>query len=186
MKMHKKFLLSHVNRKDAFQKGVGALEYIGIALFFVVILGGVLARTFMLNNQTSNVAENAAISSLYQAVKTNLKSNSGYGTSGTDLIATLNQTQGLPKNLTYDGTSLDNTYGKAYTLVSTGTGFTLTDPGISEADCIKIVVQQSSNGSWDGGVSAGSGSASTSSISTADAATMCSSTSNTITLTSTY
>lgn len=162
------------------QAGIGALEYIGIALFFVVILAGVLSRTGALNFTTNNVAENAAISSLFQSIKTNVKSNAGYGPSGTNLIPTLNLTQGIPSNLTFDGTNLQNTYGQNYTITSTGMGFSITDPGVSQADCIKILVQQSSNGNWNAGISVGGNAAVTGSIATSVATTQCSGTTNSL------
>jgi len=163
------------------QSGIGALEYIAIALFFVVVLAGVLDRSGKLSFTTNNVAENAAISSLYQSTKTNAKSSAGYGTSGTSLIPTLSVTKGIPSNLPFNGTTLQNTYGQNYTLTSTGSGFSLTDPGISQADCIKIVVQQSNNGNWDAGIAVNSGTAVTGAIATSTATTSCSTPTNSIT-----
>jgi hypothetical protein len=180
-------LTSLVERRPGRQAGIGALEYIAIAAFFVVVLGGVLARSGMLSFTTNNVAENGAISALWQSVKSNVKSAAGYGPTGTNLIPVLKDTTGIPANLPFDGTNLQNTYGQNYTIVSTGSGFTLTDPGISKADCIKILVQQSSNGNWNTGILVNSGSATTGAIPTATAQTACTNaTDNSITFQTSY
>lgn len=167
------------------QAGIGALEYIGIALFFVVVLGGVLARSALLSFTNNNVAENGAISALWQSIKANVKSSAGYGATGTNLIPVLNDTNGLPANLTYDGTNLENTYGQAYAITSTGMGFQISDPGITKADCIKIVVQQASNGNWNAGITV-NGAVLTGAVATATAQTNCSAAANTIVFATSY
>jgi hypothetical protein len=170
---------------DAFrkQKGVGALEYIAIGFVILALLWGILSRAGMLNFTINNLAENAALAQLWQSIHTNLKSTSGYGASGTSLVQALSQTNGIPSNLTYDSASftLYNTYGQAYTITSTGMGFQIVDPGVSQADCIKILVQQSGGGNWGGGIGVG-GTTVTSAISTTQGATMCTGTTNSITL----
>ncbi|WP_157131286.1 type 4 pilus major pilin [Burkholderia pseudomallei] len=167
------------------QAGIGALEYIGIALFFVVVLGGVLARSALLSFTNNNVAENGAISALWQSIKTNVKSSAGYGAAGTNLIPVLSATNGLPANLTFDGTNLENTYGQPYAITSTGMGFQVSDPGITKADCIKIVVQQASNGNWNAGITV-NGATLNGAVPTATAQTNCSGSTNTVIFATSY
>jgi hypothetical protein len=178
-------MLDDLSPSDAFrkQKGVGALEYIAIGFVILALLWGILSRAGMLNFTINNLAENAALAQLWQSIHTNLKSTSGYGASGTSLVQALSQTNGIPSNLTYDSATftLYNTYGQAYTITSTGMGFQIVDPGVSQADCIKILVQQSGGGNWGGGIGVG-GTTVTSAISTTQGATMCTGTTNSITL----
>ncbi|WP_233176950.1 type 4 pilus major pilin [Ralstonia sp. ASV6] len=169
-------------RALAGQRGMGALEWIAIIALLGLFLYGVLSRLGLMNASNSSVSESSAISSLYTSARSNLKGASGYAANGADLIVPLNAVNGLPKNLSYNAGVLLNTYGTAYTLVASngGYGFTLTDPGISAADCAKLVVQQSSSGNWSGGISVNGTALGTAPIATGTATGACNAATNSI------
>jgi hypothetical protein len=164
------------------QRGIGALEYIGIIAVILVILFGVLGRLGLLTFSSNTLSETSAVSSIATSVRSNLKSGAGYGPVGSDLTASLNGAQGIPPNLNYSGGLLYNTLGTAYALVASngGFGFSLTDAGLPPSDCAKLVVQQSSSGTWSGGISVGGSSQGVGPITIATAISACSGATNSV------
>ncbi|CAE6793718.1 hypothetical protein R70006_04970 [Paraburkholderia domus] len=164
------------------QRGIGALEWIAIIAVILYILYQALGRIGLMNAGNSNLAETSAVSSLYTSIRSNLKSSTGYGVTGTNLITTLNQVNGIPSNLSYSAGTLLNTFGVAYTIVSSnaGFGFTITDPGLSDADCAKLAVQQSQSGNWTGGITINGTAEGTAGIPSATATAACAAAPNTV------
>lgn len=168
------------------QRGIGALEWIGIIAVIALLLYQVLSRVGLMNSANSAVAESAAVSAIYTSARSTLKSGAGYGTNGADLLVSLNAVGGIPKSLSYNAGTLLNTYGVAYTLVvaNAGYGFTLTDPGLIASDCVKLVVQQSSSGSWTGGISVNGTAVGAAAVTTAAATAACNAVANSVAMTS--
>ncbi|KVV07495.1 type 4 pilus major pilin [Burkholderia ubonensis] len=168
------------------QRGIGALEWIAIIAIVLVMLYQLIGRVSVMNTSNSTLGETSAVSALHTALRSNLKSGTGYAANGADLIVPLYNVKGLPTNLSYNGGVLLNTYGSQYTIVAAnaGFGFAITDPGVPAADCIKLVIQQSQSGNWTGGISVGGSNLGTAPVTSATAQTACSAATNSIVFTS--
>lgn len=126
---------SKLGRRSPKQGGFGALEVM-IAIFvgiFAVI--GAIAWNSKLTNTANNNDELQNVSSLITNTR-QMKTQSGYGTSGTNLIPVLLAADGIPENMQKTGTTVFNVWGGAVTNVSTGTGYTLTYAGVPDSNCI--------------------------------------------------
>lgn len=163
------------------QRGVISLEVIGMIAVIVIILVGVLVRIAQMYSSNSTTNESSAITSLFTSIRAS-KAGTGYGANGTNLLPTLAAINALPGNLSYTGGVLLNSFGVAYTIVSSnnGYGFTLTSPGIPAADCIKLAVQQSQSSNWTGGITVGATAFAAGAISSAQATAACSAATNSL------
>ena len=172
----------HTNESLSRQRGIGALEWIGIIAVVALMLYQVLSRTSLMNGANNTVAESSAVSAIYTSTRSVLKSGAGYGTNGSDLIVPLYNVNGIPKNLAYNAGTLLNTFGTAYTMVvsNAGFGFTLTDGGLASADCTKLVVNQSTSGNWTGGISVNGTAMGTGPVTTQTATGVCTNATNSV------
>ncbi|MDM8356531.1 type 4 pilus major pilin [Pandoraea communis] len=172
---------ARLNHEVKSQRGVLSLEMIGVIAVVAIILVGVLVRLAQMYASSSTTNESSAVTSLFTSIRAS-KAGTGYGANGTNLIPTLAAMNALPGNLSYTGGVLLNSFGVAYTIVSSnnGYGFTLTSPGIPTADCIKLAVQQSQSGNWTGGITVGATAFAAGAISSAQATTACSAATNSI------
>lgn len=165
------------------QAGVLSIEMIivlGIVALILLGVGGRIAVSFLSNDNTSELSN---LTSIYSAIK-DTKTTVGYGAAGTDLSATIIAGGHLPTNIAVSGTTISNQFGGTYTLTSTGQGFTITDPGIPQKNCVKIASGATQSGQY-ASTTVNGGSANTGPMSTAAAQTSCSSAVNSITFTST-
>lgn len=124
-----------IGRRLPKQGGFGALEVM-IAIFvgiFAVI--GAIAWNSKLTNTANNNDELQNVSSLITNTR-QLKTQSGYGATGTDLIPVLLSGDGIPENMQKSGTAVFNVWGGAVTNISTGTGYTLSYAAVPDANCI--------------------------------------------------
>ncbi|WP_346283123.1 type 4 pilus major pilin [Burkholderia cenocepacia] len=146
----------------------------------------IIGRVSVMNTSNSTLGETSAISALHTALRSNLKSGTGYAANGADLIVPLYNAKGIPTNLSYNGGVLLNTYGSQYTIVAAnaGFGFAITDPGVPASDCIKLVIQQSQSGNWTGGISVGGTNLGNSPVTSANAQSACTGATNSIVFTS--
>ncbi|MCA8050686.1 type 4 pilus major pilin [Burkholderia arboris] len=168
------------------QRGIGALEWIAIIAVVLFMLYQIIGRVSVMNTSNSTLGETSAISALHTALRSNLKSGTGYAANGADLIVPLYNAKGIPTNLSYNGGVLLNTYGSQYTIVAAnaGFGFAITDPGVPASDCIKLVIQQSQSGNWTGGISVGGTNLGNSPVTSANAQSACTGATNSIVFTS--
>ncbi|ABO60272.1 type IV B pilus protein (plasmid) [Burkholderia vietnamiensis] len=168
------------------QRGIGALEWIAIIAVVLFMLYQIIGRVSVMNTSNSTLGETSSVSALHTALRSNLKSGTGYAANGADLIVPLYNAKGIPTNLSYNGGVLLNTYGSQYTIVAAnaGFGFAITDPGVPAADCIKLVIQQSQSGNWTGGISVGGSNLGNAPVTTANAQTACNGATNSIVFTS--
>ncbi|CAB3755880.1 type 4 pilus major pilin [Paraburkholderia humisilvae] len=164
-------------------RGVISIEAIVVIAIILVLLVWGGSRIGQLYLGTDNTTEGGNIQSLYGAIR-EIKTSAGYGSSGTDLSPTLIAMGKVPGNMAISGAQIMNNWGQPYDIKSTGQGFTLSDPGVPEKNCIKIVSSVSQNGQFDS-VSVNSGSANTGPLATATAQTACSSDPSSILWTST-
>lgn len=166
------------------QAGVLSIEMIVVLGIVILILLGVAGRIAVAYLSNDNTAELTNISAIYGVIK-DTKTTVGYGTSGTDLSATVIATGKLPTNIAVSGNTITNQFGGTYVMTSTGQGFTLTTPSIPQKNCVKIASGSTQTGQWTSST-VNSGSATTGPMSTPQAVTACSSATNSITLNSSY
>ncbi|HDR8910587.1 type 4 pilus major pilin [Burkholderia multivorans] len=165
------------------QRGIISIEAIVVIAIILVLLVWGGSRIGQLFLGTDNTTEGGNVQSLYGAIR-EIKTAAGYGAAGTDLSATLIAMGKVPGNMAVNGGQILNNWGQAYAIKSTGMGFTLSDPGVPQKSCIKIVSSVSQNGQFDS-VSVNSGAASTGAIATATAQAACTTDPSTILWTST-
>lgn len=122
------------------QAGFGALEVmVALGVGLLVVLGAIAWKSKM-DNSSNNQAEVENIASLIANIK-QLKTASGYGASGADLIPLLINSEGVPGSMAKTSNSVANVWGGAVTLVSTGLGYTLTYAGVPTANCLFLSTQ---------------------------------------------
>lgn len=167
-------LLGHRSSKQA---GFGALEVmiaLGVGIFAIVAAYGWYTKfTSAQNNDT----ELSNISSLTTNTK-QIKTSSGYGPTGTDLVAILLRNSGVPESMQKSGGAIFNSFGGAVTITSTGTGYTLTYNGVPASNCI-FLASKSANGDTQT-LRINGGAAITGEVTAGDASTSCSAATNTL------
>lgn len=155
------------------QRGFTAIE------LFVVIIVGIGLFIYAANNidklfgSSAQTEEVRNIQQFYVNVKS-LKTNSGYGTSGTDLLPSVVAINGVPKNMTVTAGVPYNEWGGAIAIASTGTGFTITYNAVPQDACVALAQKLSSGGNF-ASVKLNANAAQTGQISAATAATQCNS-----------
>lgn len=146
---------------------------IAIGIIFLMNVPSMFSKGSVVAN---NSVENDNIQSLITSIR-GLRTSSGYGASGTDLMPSLLNSGGVPESMTKPTTTtLANTWGGSITAVSTGTGYTLTYSGVPRANCVQLAIRTPSNLS----LSINSGSAITGEVTTAAANSGCSNDSNSL------
>lgn len=128
------------------QGGFGALEVMIALMIGAIVIIGAVAWYAKLTNNSNNGDELSNISSLLTNTR-QLKTASGYGASGTDLIPTLLNGGGVPDNMQKSGGAVFNAWDGAVTIKSTGTGFTLTYAGLPPQNCIFFATKASNSSS---------------------------------------
>ncbi|MDO7931593.1 type 4 pilus major pilin [Xanthomonas euvesicatoria pv. eucalypti] len=108
----------------------------------------------------------------------NMKSAGTYGASGTNLMPAAINRQCVPTTMPVTGTTAANQFGGAVTLVSTGTGFTLTTAAIPQEVCSGLATDLSQSGAYSTKIN--SGTAITGPVSVASADAGCNATANTV------
>lgn len=135
-----------IQRRSPKQGGFGALEVmIALMIGAIVIIGAVVWYPKLTNN-SNNGEELSNISSLLTNTR-QLKTASGYGASGTDLIPTLLNGGGIPDNMQKSGGAVFNAWDGAVTIKSTGTGYILTYAGLPAQNCIFFATKASNSSS---------------------------------------
>lgn len=166
------------------QSQIGALSAIelGICLIVVAVFFGLAAANgSKLWGDTESTSEISNVSSMVSQAR-GLKSVNGYGTAGTSLLPQLDAINALPKNMPYSTGTLTNAWGGNVTLVSTGSGFTLTYNSVPKANCIEMAMKVSKSGSLT--TKAGTGAAILGPLTSAEATTGCAAATNTVSFTS--
>ncbi|HEP8725751.1 TPA: pilus assembly protein PilX [Pseudomonas aeruginosa] len=170
-----------INRKALAKKqaGFGAIEMIVVLIIVIGLLALAASRWDTLFGSNEAAEEISNVNMLMAGAK-NLKTSSGYGTSGTNLVPALIKADAVPKNMTVTSSAIYNTWGGAVTVVSTGTGFTVTSAAIPEGVCMTLATKLASGGVYS--TKMNSGTAIIGAVTQAAATSGCSSaTSNTIT-----
>ncbi len=77
-----------------------------------------------------------------------LKTSAGYGTTGTDLMATHIANGSVPKNVQVVSGVAKNLYGGNLSVTSTGTGFSISEAALPSDACIKLALKVSAGGTF--------------------------------------
>lgn len=166
--------LGHRSHK---QGGFGALEVmiaIVVGLFAII---GAIAWYSKLTNTSNNNEELQNISSIITNTR-QLKTQSGYGPTGTNLIPVLIAGEGIPENMQKSGGTVSNVWGGAVTNVSTGTGYTMTYAGVPDSNCIFLASKSANSNSMS--VRINGGTAITGEVTAIAATSACTSGTNTL------
>nr|MBY9433354.1 pilus assembly protein PilX [Pseudomonas aeruginosa] len=107
------------------QGGFVSIEMI-IVLIIIAIGGGLGLAAAAGMFSSSNANEEQRNISVIAANARALKTSSGYGSSGTNLIPSLIAINGVPKNMSVSSGVVYNVYGGSVTVSSTGMGFSIT------------------------------------------------------------
>jgi hypothetical protein len=169
-----------INKKR--MHGFLSIEAMVVLTVVLILLGIAAARSDMLTGSSSAFEEVGNIQSLYASTK-GLKTTTGYGAAGTDLVSQLIASNGVPKNMTVSGGQLYNSAGGTMSVVSTGAGFSVTTNGVARDSCIKQVTNISRGGAM-ATTQINSNSAISGEVGSSVASTQCVSGTNTIVWTS--
>ena len=128
------------------QSGFTAIELlivIVVGLVIAAVAGGRIAGLF---GKSDEATESGNYQSLIAAAKS-LRTNQGYGTTGTNLVPSMIAIKAIPSLMTVSAGKLYNTWNGEVTLVSTGIGYTVSTAGLPSDMCIKIAKGMSGSGS---------------------------------------
>lgn len=119
------------------QRGAISLEMMIAVGLIIVLFGWAVSRSDMMQSRAGTLIGASNVVTLGENVRGLLKTGSGYGASGTSLVADLIASKGVPKNITISGSTIINDYNGTMTIASTGAGFTITDPNLPSDICIQ-------------------------------------------------
>lgn len=121
----------------------GFLELSTLFVLIVVALGiaGAVSAGLGLLGSSDVSTEQSNIGTLIANTR-KLKSSSGYGTSGTNLVSQLVTTKGLP-SMSQSGSNLYNSWNGAVTVVSGGMTAIVTDNGLPADACATLATKLS-------------------------------------------
>ncbi|CAJ4320301.1 type IV B pilus protein [Burkholderia pseudomallei] len=156
------------------------METMGVLIVGAIVLAAAAAGLYALFSAQSQSDELNFVSTIITNVR-DLRTTSGYGTAGSDLMPNMVAIGGIPKSMGIVGGVPVNSYNQQVTLVvdGTGNGWVLTDPGLPKEDCNRIAKKMSVAKSVNT-TSINGGAAITGEISPSVAAAQCTGTSNSI------
>lgn len=166
-----------LGRRSSKQGGFGALEVLialVIGMFIVIAAVGWMTK---LSDTANNNDELSNVSTMITNVRT-LKTSSGYGPAGTDLIPIMIKAGGIPDIMQRTDTTVSNVWEGAVTMESNGADVTLTYADIPEASCIFLATKAA--GSQSLTTSINGGAAIIGEVTAVDASTSCSEDENTL------
>ncbi|HDR9133903.1 MULTISPECIES: type 4 pilus major pilin [Burkholderia cepacia complex] len=131
----------------ALEKQRGALtfmETMGVLIVGAIVLAAAAAGLYALFSSQSQSDELNLVSTVVTNVR-DLRTTSGYGTPGTDLMQNMIKIGGIPRSVGIVGGVPVNSYNQPITLVvdATGNGWVLTDPGLPQDACNRIAKKMS-------------------------------------------
>ncbi|EPC8433210.1 type 4 pilus major pilin [Pseudomonas aeruginosa] len=159
------------------QGGFVSIEMIIVLIIIAIGVGLGLAAAAGMFSSSEEQRNISVIAANARALKT----SSGYGSSGTNLIPSLIAINGVPKNMSVSSGVVYNVYGGSVTVSSTGMGFSITTSKLPQDACITLATKIAKNTFEQTKIN--SGSAITGEVTTAAATQACSSDSNSITWT---
>lgn len=160
------------------QGGFGTLDMlIALVIGLLAVIAAMAAMSKLTSSQNNN-DELSNISSLITNTRV-LKTSSGYGSSGSDLVPSMINSGGIPDLMQRSTSEVFNAWGGAVTIVSTGTGFTMTYSDVPKDSCIILATKAA--GSRAMSTSINGGAPITGEVTTAQADSGCSQETNTLT-----
>lgn len=166
-----------IKRKGNKEAGFGALEVlVALGVGLLIVVAGIGWKS-KLDNTSNNQNEVENIASLISNTK-QLKTASGYGTSGVNLIPLLINVEGVPLAMSKTATTVVNAWGGNVTLTSTGAGYTLTYAGVPAANCVFLATQANNGNGMS--LKINGGTAVTGEVTSTVANTSCSTSSNSL------
>lgn len=159
------------------QTGFGALEVMIALMIGALVIIGAVAWYQKLTTSQNNSDELSNLSSLTTNIR-QLRTISGYGTSGVNLVPILINAGGIPDNMTVTAGVPYNAFGGAVSIQSTGLGFTITYAGLPAENCIFLATKGASSNTTQTKINGGG--LVTGEISASAASTGCSTASNSV------
>jgi prepilin-type N-terminal cleavage/methylation domain-containing protein len=159
------------------QTGLTLIEVLIALVLGLLALYGVFSLYQSGTTTANNQGELENVTSLITSIRT-LKTASGYGASGTNLLPVLINSGGVPGTMSVSGNAVTNVWNGAVTAVSTGAGFTLTYADVPKANCNVLATKSPTGRSLS--VSINGGSAISGEVSSTAANAGCSTDANTL------
>ncbi len=130
-----------------YQKGFTALELIVVLIVGMGIIALAASKMDLLFGKANVFEEISNLNIMFANIK-NLKTSSGYGKAGANLVPQIISTKGLPQNMSVVDNVPRNLWGKAVTITSTGAGFSISYAGVPQDACIKLATQANRGGAF--------------------------------------
>jgi len=159
------------------QRGASAIELVVYLFVAMLILIAAMVWFNKLTTNANNQGELENVTSLLASTRT-LKTSSGYGAANTNLLPVLVKAEAVPDSMQKSGNTVFNVWGGAVTVVSTGTGYTLTYAGVPASNCTFLAAK--SPKSTTSSLSINGGAGSTAEVTSTAADTACSAATNTL------
>lgn len=159
------------------QGGFGTLDMlIALVIGLLAVIAAMAAMSKLTASQNNN-DELSNISSLITNTRV-LKTSSGYGSTGSDLVRSMINSGGVPDLMERTTTEVFNAWGGTVTILSTGTGFTMTYSDVPKDSC--IILASKAAGSRAMSTSINGGAAIVGEVTTAQGDSGCSQDTNTL------
>ncbi|MFC3111430.1 type 4 pilus major pilin [Undibacterium arcticum] len=165
------------------QYGFLSIEVIIVLIVVLTLLALGASKMDILTGNSDTTEELSNVQTLFANTK-GLKSTSGYGASGTDLVPTLVSNQSIPKNMSVVTGVPYNLYGGTVQVVSNGPNYTITQNSVTASGCIKLATKVSRGGTF-ATTKINANTAIVGEVTAAVAGTQCSAATNTIAWTTT-
>ena len=169
----------HIRSKKS-QAGFTVIEAMIAIVIGLVVVGAAVALSGDGTRSSRVQGEVTGLGQLFSQVP-NLRSNSGYGPNGTNLVPALRQNRAIPAQISDSGTTLSNKWGGPITVTSNGFGYVVTTGGLPPEGCAGVVQRLSGSAL---ATSINGGAAITGEVTSAVATAQCGNASNTLTFTS--
>ncbi|WP_158547280.1 MULTISPECIES: type 4 pilus major pilin [unclassified Pseudomonas] len=132
-----KTLLGERMRK---QRGASGIEMVVVIFVGLLILLAGMVWWPKLTGSQKNSSELENITTIQTNILT-LKTASGFGPSGSNLIPSLITSDGIPTSMQKTSTTVFNSWGGAVTAVSTGMGYTNSVAAVPDSSCIFLATK---------------------------------------------
>lgn len=159
------------------QAGFGALEVMIALIIGSLVIIGAVGWYQSLDTKSKNGDELENISSLITNTR-QMRTASGYGTSGTNLVPVLSNAAGIPEKMEYSSSVLYNAFGGTVTILSNGQTFTVTYNGLPTENCIFLASKAGSSSNQQTRIN--SGTAITGEVTAIQASSSCNTDSNSV------
>lgn len=126
------------------QRGAGAIELLVFLFVSIIVVIAGVAWWNSLTMKANSQSELENVTHLMSNIRS-LKTSSGYGASSTNLLPILVNGGGIPETMQQTANTVNNIWGGAVTVLSTGTGYTLTYAGVPAPACIFLATKAPNN-----------------------------------------